>query len=197
MNAPYQLTGDGFESHFQVNFLSQYLLTRLLMDTLLQSPQPKVIHICSASAEKGRIHDTDILERAAKVQAPDYDAMTAYRESKLAQQAAIMALSRMDMFRAVCWSLVHPGVVNTNLFYRNQGAWYKWVMKPFVWAGYAVGFFKTPKQGADTAIYLAESGDYPSGGYWHNRKPLDPNPISLDAAYGQALLAWTNKIIAV
>ena len=50
MTPPFQLTGDGFESQFQVNYLSHYYLTMLLVDKLKAAPDgARVINISSIS----------------------------------------------------------------------------------------------------------------------------------------------------
>jgi NAD(P)-dependent dehydrogenase (short-subunit alcohol dehydrogenase family) len=191
MNTPYRLTGDGFESQFQTNFLSHFYLTQLLIDTVLKSDNPKIISVCSASAEKGTIASVRDLAAISRVEESNYDAMRSYRESKLAQQVSVMHMSRQERYRKIKFSLIHPGIVNTNLFYRNSGAWYRIVMAPFVYLGYLFGFFQTPARGAQTSIYLAENDDYETGRYWHHRKQLTPNPISQDQKYSEELWDWT------
>lgn len=191
MNTPYRITVDGYESQFQTNFLSHFYLTRLLMDTILKSDSPKVINVCSASAEKGTVASVGELEAVSRVEESDYDAMTSYRESKLAQQVSVMHMSRQERYSKIKFSLIHPGIVNTNLFYRNSGAWYRIVMVPFVYLGYLFGFFQTPAKGARTSIFLAELDDYETGRYWHHRKQLTPNPISQDPDYQEELRNWT------
>ena len=43
--APYQLTKDGYESIFQVNYLSQFLLTLLLMEKMKQSSPSRIVNV--------------------------------------------------------------------------------------------------------------------------------------------------------
>jgi len=51
MTPPFSLTGDGYESQFQVNYLSHYYLTMLLVDKLKASPDgARVVNISSISA---------------------------------------------------------------------------------------------------------------------------------------------------
>lgn len=191
MNTPYRLTGDGFESQFQTNFLSHFYLTQLLIDSIQKSKNPKIINVCSASAEKGAISSVKELAAISRVDESGYNPMTSYRESKLAQQVIVMHMSRQERYRNIKFSLIHPGIVNTNLFYRNSGAWYRILMVPFVYLGYLFGFFQTPAKGAQTSIYLAENDDYETGRYWHHRKQLTPNPISQDQKYQEELFSWT------
>lgn len=195
MNSPYKKTADGYEQQFQTNFLSHFYLTHLLIDTIKKSDNPKIINICSASAEKGTINMIDELEKISKISEQEYNAMKSYREAKLAQQISVMQFARMPEYKKIKFSVIHPGIVNTNLFYRNSGTLYKIAMLPFVYLGYAFGFFKTPKQGAKTTIFLSETDDYESGFYWNNTKQLTPNPISNDKNYSKQLYEWTlNKI---
>jgi len=157
----------------------------------LKSDNPKIINVCSASAEKGAIASVRELAAISRVEESGYDAMRSYRESKLAQQVSVLHMSRQESYRKIKFSLIHPGIVNTNLFYRNSGAWYRIVMAPFVYLGYLFGFFQTPAKGAQTSIWLAENDDYESGRYWHHRKQLAPNPISQELKYPEELWNWT------
>jgi NAD(P)-dependent dehydrogenase (short-subunit alcohol dehydrogenase family) len=195
MKTPYQRTVDGFEMQFQVNFLGHFMISHGIKNNLLQSANPKIINICSASAEKGQIDTIEALQAISMVSEDEYDGMTSYRESKLAQQISVMELSRQKQNEKIKYSLVHPGIVNTNLFYRNSGRFYKLFMLPFVYLGYALGFFKTPKQGAESSVFLSETKDYESGLYWHKQKNLIPNPITNNQDYSSELLNWSMEKI--
>ena len=191
MNAPYRLTVDGFESQFQVNFLSHFMISHGVIDNLQKSENPKLISVCSASAEKGQIDSLEELRRISTISEDEYDAMTSYRESKLAQQVSVIEFARQGQYQKIKFSLIHPGIVNTNLFYRNSGNLYKIVMLPFVYLGYVLGFFKTPKQGAATSILLSETDGYVSGSYWTKQKQLTPNPITENLEYSRELWNWS------
>ncbi len=187
MAPPYQLTEDGFESQFQVNFLGHFYLTTLLFRCLRKSQKPKVINLCSSSAEKGEIHDIEALEKISHVERSQYNGLTSYRESKLAQQVATMEMSRMPEFETIKFALIHPGIVNTGLFNNGKSNFLQKIISPI---GYLSGKLQTPKQGAETTIYLAEN-DYPSGTYWHKEKQIPMNPISHDSEYGDLLYNWS------
>ena len=197
MNAPYRLTVDGFETQFQVNFLSHFMISHGVIENLQKSENPKLINVCSASAEKGQIDSLEELRRISTISEDEYDAMTSYRESKLAQQVSVTEFARQGRYQKIKFSLVHPGIVNTNLFYRNSSNLYKLVMLPFVYLGYLFGFFQTPKQGAATTLFLSETDDYESGSYWSKQKELTPNPITKNLEYSRELWNWSVDLISV
>ena len=196
MNTPYRLTMDGFETQFQVNFLSHFMISHGVIDNLQKSENPKLINVCSASAEKGQIDSLEELRRISTIPEDEYDAMTSYRESKLAQQVSVIEFARQGQYQKIKFSLIHPGIVNTNLFYRNSGNLYKIVMLPFVYLGYVFGFFKTPKQGAATTVFLSETDGYESGLYWNEQKELTPNPRTENLEYSRELWNWSVEQIS-
>lgn len=182
MNVPWLHTTDGYELQFQTNFLSHFYLTFLLKKSLQLSEDPRVINICSASAEKGEINHAAALEEMSRIDKKKYNGMQSYRESKLAQLAAVYGFMQLPEWEGISFSAVHPGIVNTPLFYRNYGSWYESVMKPFVWAGFIFGVFKTPEKGAQTSIWLAETESAKTG-YWENKRTRMPNPITENINY--------------
>ncbi len=195
MIPPYSITEDGFESQFQVNYLSHYYLFTLLKDLMLNSKSKKVISISSLSSEKGMNRTIGDFEQDSRCEEKDYDAMKCYRESKLAQvlfSAEVHNRFSEDGFRSYA---VHPGVVNTNLFYRQYNPVAKALIQPIAWLGYATGFLKTPEKGAETALYLATNDVQPSGLYWANKKIRTHNPIANDKAFLAEFWEWSAKRI--
>jgi retinol dehydrogenase 12 len=196
MAPPFARTEDGFESQMQVNFLSQFLLLRLLaaetscFKTRKASAKQatRIIQITSLSSEKASLADGGLTAVAAG-SAETYNGMTAYRLSKLAQVLSGPEIaSRLDL---LSYS-VHPGVVNTPLFNRNVSP----VMRPLV-VGFAavagaLGAVNSPEKGAETAVFLASSSQpaTPAEGlYWADCRQRDPNPELYDAALRDRI--WT------
>ncbi len=50
-----QLTADGFEQQFGVNYLGHFLLTQKLLPILQQSPQARIVHLASIAHWAGSI----------------------------------------------------------------------------------------------------------------------------------------------
>ncbi len=195
MTPPYALTEDGFESQFQVNYLGHFLLFQRLYDLLAQSEHKKVISISSLSSEKGQCDSVDAFATIARVDSAEYHAMTSYRESKLAQVLFTVALA--DRYGDIGFMsyAVHPGIVNTNLFYRQGPALYKQLARPLAKLGYWTGRLKTPTQGAETAIYLAQNDVMPNGAYWADKAVRTINPIASDADLVRDFWTWSEEIV--
>jgi NAD(P)-dependent dehydrogenase (short-subunit alcohol dehydrogenase family) len=71
-----EVSQDGFERRFAVNYLAPFLLTRLLQPLLVRSAPARIVNVASAGQAPIDFDDV-MLERA-------YDGVRAYRQSKLA-----------------------------------------------------------------------------------------------------------------
>ncbi len=195
MTPPYTQTQDGFELQFQANYLSHFYLFNLLKEALLTSFIRKVISISSLSSEKGVNDSIKKYEEDAYCSSDSYQAMKSYRESKLAQVLFTKELNQRFQEPPISSYAVHPGVVNTRLFYRNASPFYTQLMKPFVWVGYATGKLVTPRKGAETAIALASHQFNPSGLYWANKTIRSPNPIANQDEFCREFWDWSLSLM--
>jgi len=193
MNGKYNITENGFESHFQVNYLSHYLLVRLMLPYLRESLEPRLISVTSMMGEKAASRKISDFERIAQVDKSDFSALSSYRESKFAQMLMTRYMNSAHndfLFTAA----VHPGFVNTDLFYRRVPDGSRPLIKPFEWMGYVLGILKTPYKGADTTIWLAAENDpLPSGEYWYERKTRAWNVAALNNKLAADLWEWSSE----
>jgi len=60
MMTPYFVTEDGFEGQLAVNYLGHFLLTGLLLPTILKTPRSRIVSLYSVAANWGSIHFDDI-----------------------------------------------------------------------------------------------------------------------------------------
>ena len=91
---------DGYELTFAVNYLSHFLLTRLLLPLLKGSAPARVVNVASAG-QSPIDFDDPMLERG-------YDAMRAYSTSKLAQIMFTFELAERLSGTGVSVNALHP-----------------------------------------------------------------------------------------
>lgn len=139
-NFSFRETTNGLEETWQVNVVSHVLINNLLMPTLKQSSEPKIL-LTASGLHQGKIYFNDPEFRSS------FSGFKSYRQSKL----AVILLTRRwagtmagDGVSVVCQ---HPGLVDTRLG-RDAGWFARWFFKTFG---------RTPQKGAETLIHLAQS----------------------------------------
>ncbi|XP_071849312.1 polyprenol dehydrogenase-like [Apostichopus japonicus] len=111
-----ELTSDGFEKHFQVNYLSHFLLTLHLLPLIKRSgPNSRIVNVSS----KGHWFAEFNLEN---IQAQkSFHVNTFYGNSKLFQIMSMYQLSKRLDKETVSVFSVHPGFVDTNILKFGTG----------------------------------------------------------------------------
>ena len=140
------LTMDGYENTFATNYLAPFLLTNLQLDLLKASAPSRIINVSSVGHYSGHINFDDLnLEK-------EYGGWKAYGQSKLALVLFTHELAKKLQGTSVTVNAVHPGTVATNIWSRPLGP-----------VGFIMAlpklFMTTPRQGAETIVYLASSPD--------------------------------------
>jgi NAD(P)-dependent dehydrogenase (short-subunit alcohol dehydrogenase family) len=108
---------DGFELRFAVNYLAPFLLTQLLLPTIVDSVPARIVNV-SSIGQYPIDFDNVMLER-------DYDGFRAYRQSKLAQILFTMSLAEQLAARQVNVTVnaLHPAsLMNTKLVIEAVGS---------------------------------------------------------------------------
>lgn len=164
------VTVDGFEKTFAVNHLAPFLLTELLTSQLAASDRPHIITVSSI----GHTYITDMVWDDLQLE-KDFAAGPAYFQSKLANILFTRELARRSSIDGLIASAVHPGLVGSN-FPDSAAPDTQTYYAEAVASGRAL----TNEQGADTIIWLAKNPDaaLPSGGYFHERRRIDPSPAA-------------------
>ncbi|MFX1269422.1 MAG: SDR family oxidoreductase, partial [Promethearchaeota archaeon] len=164
------LSVDGIEMNFAVNYLAPFLLSNLLIDVLKMSAPSRIINV-SSGVHKTASMDFDDLQGENK----KYGAFKNYGVSKLALTLFTYELSRRLEGTRVTVNAVHPGVVRSNLG-RDQSAFSR---------GFQKTFFKSPRKGAATSIYLASSPDVEgiTGKYFIKKQPKKSSNESYNEEY--------------
>lgn len=148
---PYLSTGDGFENTMQVNYLSQFLLTNLLLDKLKASAPSRIINV--SSLMHTRVKSQIDVDKVFSQKKENYKAIKTYSVSKLCQVFFTRELSKRLRGSGVTVNALHPGIVGTDIF-RNFRILRMWILQPILWF-VMYFFFKTTNGGAQTSVYCA------------------------------------------
>jgi NAD(P)-dependent dehydrogenase (short-subunit alcohol dehydrogenase family) len=167
-----QVSADGYELRFQVNYLAHYLLTRLLLPLLERSAPARIVNVSSAGQAPIDFDDV-MLER-------HYEGYLAYCRSKLAQIMFTVDLADELVDRGVTANALHPGTFMPTKIVTHAG------VDPL-----------TPlEQGVDATVVLAT--DPAPGGvtgrYFDGRRESRPNPQAGDAAARRRLRDLSDRL---
>jgi NAD(P)-dependent dehydrogenase (short-subunit alcohol dehydrogenase family) len=163
MWAPFRKTADGFESQFGTNHLGHFALTGLLLDTIMHTPQARVVTVSSWGERYGKI-DFDNLNAEKS-----YDSEQAYGQSKLANILFTYELQRRFEkadINAIA-AAAHPGATDTNL----PTSWAADNPRPHWRVIRILNSFigQKPEMGALPALYAATASDVQGGDYYGPR----------------------------
>jgi NAD(P)-dependent dehydrogenase (short-subunit alcohol dehydrogenase family) len=151
-------TADGVELSFATNVLGPFLLTSLLLPSLLAAAPSRVITVSSGGMYTARLRPGDLqLEDEA------FDGARFYAHTKRAQVALNRIWARSFPADHIAFHAMHPGWVDTPGL-RTSLPRFRRLMGPLL---------RDAHQGADTVVWL---GTHPhlepaTGGFWHDRAP--------------------------
>ncbi|MBI0582593.1 MAG: SDR family NAD(P)-dependent oxidoreductase [Methanomassiliicoccus sp.] len=128
-----EVSRDGYELRFAVNYLAPFLLTHLLLPALERGAPSRVVNVSSLSQTMIDLDDL-MLER-------DYDGATAYGQSKMALAMFTFEMAEIVAGRGITVNALHPGSLLDT----------KMVRETF---GRAMG---PAQKGADAEVFLASS----------------------------------------
>ncbi len=102
-----RVSDDGYELHFQVNYLAGYVLTNMLLPLLESSAPSRVVNV--ASGQRPLDFDDLMFEK-------DYDGFDAYLRSKNAQIMMTFAMEPYLSSRSISTNALFPsGLMNTDM----------------------------------------------------------------------------------
>src|SRR5271165_1061979 len=188
-------TQDGHEITFQVNYLASYLLTRRLLDCLIES-RATVIFTSSVAHSVLRRLDIEDLENEA-----NYSPLKAYGDSKLAQILFARELNRRYRQSGLAAVTFAPGNVPNFAFDPDSPlGWINRISLPQLieMLPGAPGARNTSEMGADTLVFLAEGSpglDFPAGEFFVKRNVAKPNKQAFDATLARKLWARSEAMV--
>ncbi len=181
------LTADGLEHTFALNHLAPFLLTNLLLERRITSAPARIVTVSSGAHTMGRIDFDDLMGEQ------DYSGQRAYNQSKLANVMFTYELARRLDGTGVTATALHPGMTNTSFSTEDPHR----KMAPIVFV--VRPFMRSPKKGADTAVYLASSPEVEgvTGRYFANRKIKESEQSSYDAAITDQLWQVSADLVGI
>ena len=184
----FQTSADGYEMTFALNHFSYYLLTVLLLDiiklTARDHGDARIINVSSGAHKSGALKQGLWLDdMRSEAGFRGMGGFASYSASKLANILFTYELARRLADTKVAVNALHPGFVNTGFGHNTTG-----LMSAFV-KGSQKLFARSPRQGAETLVYLASSAEAQgiTGQYWFDKKQLRSSEISYSREQQTAL----------
>jgi NAD(P)-dependent dehydrogenase (short-subunit alcohol dehydrogenase family) len=172
-------TVDGFEKTFQVNHLAPFLLTNLLIDTLLAS-RATVIATSSAAARLFSKLDIDDLDTEH-----GFSANRAYGNAKLENILFTRELERRFGGRGLAAVAFHPGTIATGFAAETTSLMrlvYRTPLRHFLLQG--------PETGAEQLVWLATTtpgAEWEPGEYYEKRSITKTSMQAYDGMLAERL----------
>jgi NAD(P)-dependent dehydrogenase (short-subunit alcohol dehydrogenase family) len=169
-----ELTNDGFEKTFQVNYLAHFLLTNLLLNLLENAEKARVVNVSSM------VHSTAIdFENLQGEQS--FEGSAAYGLSKLCNVLFTYKLAREKRDSNIVSNCLHPGVISTKLLKQNYGN-----------IGSAVA------EGAENILYVATSDNVEnvSGKYFVNKMPQSSATVTYENSVQDRLWEVSKEMVS-
>ena len=151
------LTEDGHEYRFQVNYLSTFLLTHMLMRRVLDSAPSRIVNVSSGAQAPIDFNDV-MIEK-------NFSGRRAYAQSKLAQIMFTLDLAEELGGTGVVVGSLHPAT------YMPTGMVTRLGVTPRA----------TIAEGADAVMQVVDSDDFESGQYFNGLRQARANAQVYDA----------------
>jgi len=160
-----QVSQDGYELRFAVNYLAGFLLTRMLLPLMMLSKAARIVNVSSLGQHP--IDFDDVMLTCG------YSGSRAYAQSKLAQIMFTFDLARELDPAAVIANCLHPATYMATTMVRQSG----------------VTPLSTVEEGAEAILNLAisEEIDGHSGDFYNGLLPSRANPQAYDDSVRERL----------
>jgi NAD(P)-dependent dehydrogenase (short-subunit alcohol dehydrogenase family) len=165
-----QVSADGHELSVAVNYLSGFLLTRLLLPRLIESAPARVINV-SSLAQTPIDFDDVMMTRG-------YSGSRGYGQSKLAQVMLTLDLARELVGTGVTAVALHPAtLMDTNMV-----------------TGAGMTPRSTVDQGADAVLHLVTAADLQRGAFFNGLAPARANDQAYDESARERLRTISERL---
>ena len=174
-NRKRELSRDGFELRFAVNYLSHFLLTYRLLPIIRIATPSRIVNVSSVGQHPIDFNDV-MLEK-------NYDSFRAYRQSKLAQIMFTMDLAEQLKGTGITVNCLHPAtLMNTNMVHDFFG-----------------GAMSSVQDGAEALEYVAFSEETAgvTGAYFDKKRKSRANEQAYDAEARTQLRELSLKLTGI
>ncbi|MGP0082653.1 MAG: SDR family NAD(P)-dependent oxidoreductase [Steroidobacteraceae bacterium] len=167
-----QISADGYELRFAVNYLAGFLLTHLLLPLIVKSTPARIVNVSSLGQQAIDFADVMLMH--------GYSGSRAYCQSKLAQIMFTIDLARELDGSGVTVNALHPATYMNTTMVRQSG----------------VTPMSGVEQGADAILNLATSAalDGRSGLFFNGQREARADAQAYDPAARQRLKTLSLKL---
>ena len=167
-----EVSQDGHELRFAVNYLAGFLLTRVLLPLLLLGEPTRIVNVASLGQHPIDFDDVMLMR--------GYSGSRAYAQSKLAQIMFTFDLARELDPEAVTANCLHPATYMATTMVRQSG----------------VTPVSTVEEGAQAILNLAVADelDRRSGEFYNGLRPAKANPQAYDGTARARLRALSLQL---
>lgn len=167
---PRRLSEDGLELHFQVNYLSGYLLTRELLPLLKSSAPARIVNVSSLAQRPIDFGNVMLGE--------GYTDGRAYAQSKLAQVMFTLDLARELEGSGVTANALHPATMMDTDMVLERGA----------------EALSSVADGTEAVLHLVNGADLGSGRYFNQTTPARAHVQAYDQEARARLRALAQRL---
>lgn len=180
-----RLSKEGFDITYATNHIGPFLLTNLLLPSLREAPQGRVVNVASNAHFTAKAIDWSGLERRT---APRLSGFKAYAVTKLMNVLHAKELARRLAGTRVTTYSLHPGAVASNIW--------RAIPQPVQWI--AKLFMRSNEEGARTPLYCATAPELANitGRYYYKEREARTSSLAEDAGLARELWERSEAITA-
>ncbi|MCT4588919.1 MAG: SDR family NAD(P)-dependent oxidoreductase [Carboxylicivirga sp.] len=165
-----QVTEEGYEMNWTINHLGPFLLTKLLLDRIKETPNSKIVNLTSATTGWIKMNYDD-LQLTQK-----WSLLQSYAQAKLAMIMCTRKMAKKLEGTGTTINALNPGFIKSNLLHDGKG------LDRLIGVPYMFLFAEKTENGADRILRLALSDEFEgvSGKFIYEDHIKNPNPEALD-----------------